>query len=215
MKWRGTNPSVQRRVRIRYFPHWLSPLLDNPLRGLLISPRTLVERLALRPDARVLELGAGSGFFSVTLARQIPLGHLEVVDLQPRMLIKARRKLERARLQNVHLTQADAGSLPFPEGSFDVAVLVTVLGEIPDPGQCLRSVWRVLRPGGVVAFHEHLPDPDLIKPEELRRRVEAQGFIFQRSYGRWWNYTAIFAKAGVANRTDERADQAHAEPFVW
>ncbi len=198
MKWRGTTQSGKRRFRNQYFPYWLSPLLDNPLRSLLISPRTLIERLALRPDARVLELGAGSGFFSVPLARQIPLGHLAVVDLQPKMLAKARRKLEQARLRNVRLTQADAASLPFPEACFDVAVLVTVLGEVPDATQCLRSVWRVLRAGGVVAFHEHLPDPDLIKPGDLRRSVEAQGFIFQRLHGRWWNYTAIFAKPEAA-----------------
>src|SRR5262245_38769053 len=88
-------------VGVRYFPHRLSFLLDNPLRRLLISPRTLVERLALRPDARVLELGAGPGFFSVALARQVPLGRLEVVGVQPEMLAQARRRLERAGPRNV------------------------------------------------------------------------------------------------------------------
>src|SRR5262245_41944914 len=171
------NPLVEALFGGHYFPHRLSFLLDNPLRNLLISPQTLVERLSLRPDARVLELGAGPGFFSVALARQIPLGHLGVVDRQPELLAKARRRLERARLSNVGLTQAEAGSLPFPEASVDVALLVAVLGEVPDERKCLRSVWRVPRAGGVVAFHEHLPDPDLIRPDHLRRLAVAAGFI--------------------------------------
>jgi ubiquinone/menaquinone biosynthesis C-methylase UbiE len=190
------NPLVEAPPGGHYFPHRLSFLLDNPFRRLLIAPETLVERLSLRPDARVLELGAGPGFFSVALARQIPLGRLEVVDLQPEMLAKARRRLERARLPNVGLTQAEAGALPFPEASFDLALLVAVLGEVPDARRCLRSVWRVLRAGGVVAFHEHWPDPDRIRPADLRRVLESEGYLHQQSYGRWYNYTAIFARPG-------------------
>ncbi len=190
------NPLVEAPSGRHPFPHWLSFLLDNPLRSLLISPETLVERLSLRPDARVLELGAGPGFFSVALARQIPLGRLEVIDLQPEMLAKARRRLGRARLTNVGLTRAEAGALPFPEASFDVALLVAVLGEVPGARRCLRDVWRVLRVGGVVAFHEHWPDPDRIQPAHLRRVLEAEGFVHRRSRGRRWNYTAIFARPG-------------------
>jgi hypothetical protein len=59
-----------------YFPHWLSFLIDNPLRGLLISPAALAERLSLRPEARILEVDAGSGYFSTELAKLVPLGHL-------------------------------------------------------------------------------------------------------------------------------------------
>jgi ubiquinone/menaquinone biosynthesis C-methylase UbiE len=188
-------PLVEAAFGVHCFPHRLSFLLDNPLRSFLIPPRTLVERLSLPPDARVLELGAGPGFFSVALARQVPLGRLEVVDLQPEMLAKARRRLQRAGLTSVGLTQAEAGALPFPDASFDVVLLVAVLGEVPDARRCLRSVWRALRAGGVAAFHEHWPDPDRIEPAHLRRVVESEGFLHRRSYGRRYNYTAIFAKS--------------------
>ncbi len=188
------NQFIESLVGVSYFPHWLSFLIDNPLRNFLISPSTLVNRLSLRPDARTLEVGAGSGFFSVKLAKQIPLGHLEIFDLQPEMLAKAQQKLEKAQLHNVSYTQGDACSLPFPDACFDAAVLVAVLGEVPDEQKCLQSLWRVLRPGGVIAFHEHLPDPDLVNPDKLRIMVENEGFIFQRLFGFWWNYTAIFAK---------------------
>lgn len=179
---------------IAYFPQWLSFLIDNPLRALLISPDTLAERLSLRPDARILEVGAGSGYFSAGLAARVPLGHLEVLDLQAGMLAKARRKIEKARLSNVGFTHSDACFLPFPDASFDVAVLVAVLGEVSDEEKCLHSLRRVLRPGGIVAFHEHLPDPDFIKPDVLRAHVEKESFRFHRQFGSSWNYTALFTR---------------------
>jgi CAAX protease family protein len=54
------------------YPHQLAFLLLLPLRSLIFSPRQLAERLDLKPNARVLELGPGPGFFSVAIARQIP-----------------------------------------------------------------------------------------------------------------------------------------------
>src|SRR5262245_42695910 len=122
---------AKRLIGTAYLPHWLSFLTDNPLRALLISPATLVDRLSLHPDARILEVGAGSGYFSGALAKQVPLGHLEILDLQAEMVAKARRKMDRARLSNVGFTQSDVCSLPFPAASFDVAVLIAVLGEVP------------------------------------------------------------------------------------
>src|ERR1051325_3476977 len=85
----------------KVFPHQLSRLIDNPLRRLLLSPRTLVNRLDLSETSRVLEVGPGSGYLSVELAERIPRGELVLLDLQPEMLSKARRKVESMRLHNV------------------------------------------------------------------------------------------------------------------
>ena len=179
---------------IRYYPHQLSFLLDNPIRRLLISPVQFADRLSLTESSRVLEIGPGSGYFSREIARRIPRGHLELVDLQPEMLAKARHKLDAAGLKHVGYTEGDAATLPFPDASFDVAALVAVFGEIPENQRCANSLYRVLRPGGVAVFHEHLPDPDIFKLSTLRTLVEGAGFKFIRTWGRWYNYTAAFEK---------------------
>lgn len=179
---------------MQYYPHQLAFLLGNPLRRLLISPRQFADRLSLTASSRVLEVGPGSGYFSVEIARRIPRGYLELFDLQPEMLAKARRKIEAAGLKNVRYTQGDAATLPFPDASFDVATLVTVLGEVPEKRECVRSLFRVLRPGGVAVFHEQLPDPDIFKLSTLKALVESAEFRFVRSWGRWYNYTAAFRK---------------------
>lgn len=60
-------------------------------------------------------------------------------------------------------TVAEAGKpLPLAPASFEMAVLVQVLGEVGDQAQCLRSLASVLKPGGILAVHEGVPDPDRI-----------------------------------------------------
>jgi ubiquinone/menaquinone biosynthesis C-methylase UbiE len=189
---------------VQTFPHWLSFVIDNPLRSPLISPSALAARLRVRPADRVLEVGPGSGFFSVELARRLTEGRLHLFDLQREMLAKARRKLRAAGLANVAFAQGDAAALPYTDGVFDIALLVTVLGEVPDRRGCLRSLGRVLRPGGLLVIHEQWPDPDLIAIDVLRAAVEREGFRFEESLGPRWNYTAVFrnpeASSGAATR---------------
>jgi SAM-dependent methyltransferase len=184
---------LQRALGRGYYPHQLSWLIDNPLRRLVIGPRQFANRLRLTPSSRVLEIGPGSGYFSVELARAVPEGQLVLLDLQPEMLDKARKKL-RAFL-NVGYAASDAAkSIPYPDQHFDVITMVAVLGEIPDREGCLREVFRVLTSGGVLAIHEHIPDPDRIRFPELCVLLEQAGFCLTRRLGPNWNFTALFER---------------------
>lgn len=188
-------PSLWGAIRRGCFPHQLSWLIDNPMRRLFISPGGLADRLPLLPTSRVLEVGPGSGYFSRELARRVPDGWLELLDVQPEMLAKAVRKFGGTPPSNLGWTKADASqALPFAAESFDIVVLVAVLGELPSPEQGLKSFVRVLRPGGTIAVHEHLPDPDIIWPRRLRALLAAEGFRLHSQRGPDWNYTALFEK---------------------
>jgi ubiquinone/menaquinone biosynthesis C-methylase UbiE len=160
------------------YPHELAFLLTLPLRRLIQSPRTLVGRLHLQPDSRVLELGPGPGYFSVEITRELPRGGLVLFDLQREMLAKARRRLQRAGEANAAFVQGDGSRLPFRSGSFDVAFLVAVLGEVPDTAGCLRSLRRVLRPGGLLSISETVGDPDALSQADVRALAESHGFEF-------------------------------------
>ena len=186
------------------FPYQFSWLIDNPLRRLVLSPEKLAMRLPLSDSSRILELGPGSGYFSAALAARVPRGRLELFDLQPEMLAKAERKLRAGGHHNIGYTTGNAGEdLSFPDNHFDVAFLSSVLGEVPDQGRCLRSLRGVLRPTGTLAFHESIPDPDLIRFETLRDLVEPHGFNFQHRWGRPWNYTATFVKSESSEAEDD------------
>jgi ubiquinone/menaquinone biosynthesis C-methylase UbiE len=194
MRWAG---NLKNGLARGVFPHEMSFFLELPWRNLLLSPQKLSARLALKNTSRVLEVGAGSGFYSVTVARALSAGHLELLDLQPEMLEKARRKLEAAGVFNVGYTPADAGILPFATDSFDVIFLVAVFGEIAEQESFLREARRVLKPGGILSISEHLPDPDFSPFAKVKSVVEKEGFEFFARDGAKWSYTASFRKASA------------------
>src|SRR5437762_14369084 len=75
------------------YPHELAGMLLFPLRRIVLSPERLVASLHLTRTSRVLEIGSGPGFFSIDVARAVPQGRLELLDIQAEMLPKARRPL--------------------------------------------------------------------------------------------------------------------------
>ncbi|MFH1943161.1 MAG: class I SAM-dependent methyltransferase [bacterium] len=179
---------------LRACPHQFSFILVHPLRKLWLSPTRLSDRLHLSKSSLVLEIGPGPGFFSVEVAQCIPEGHLALFDIQKEMLKKVRRKLVKAELENVSFVQGDACGLPYEASVFDVAFLITVLGEVPDAPVCLREIHRVLRTGGLLSISEQCPDPDFISINLVRQLTENEGFTFIENYGRRWNFTANFRK---------------------
>jgi CAAX protease family protein len=160
------------------YPHELAVMLLFPLRRIVFSPEKLVRHLHLTRTSRVLEVGPGPGFFSIDVARAIPAGRLELVDIQLEMLQKARERLRRADVRNTGYTRADAVTLPFRPGAFDVAFLVAVLGEVPDPKAGLASIAHVLRPGGLLLVVELPGDPDAVTEEQVRRLTQGTGLEF-------------------------------------
>lgn len=151
--------------------------------------------MPLTKDSRVLEVGAGSGFYSVAVAQAVTEGKLELFDLQVEMLEKARQKMKAADLKNVGYTLANGnGRIPFDEESFDVVFMITVLGEVKDQELLIREIHRLLRTGGVLSVSEHLPDPDFVSSGKLRRLLENNNFCFQRRFGKSWAYTANYEK---------------------
>lgn len=177
-KWRD----IWRRFSGRgTYPHELAAILLFPLRRVVLSPERLLRHLHLTRTSRVLEVGPGPGFFSIDVAQAIPQGRLELVDIQIEMLQKARRRLRQAGLSNARYTQANADKLPFCSGVFDVAFLVAVLGEFPDPKSCLASIADVLCLGGLLLVAELPGDPDALTEDQLRTLTQGTGLEFVQS----------------------------------
>jgi SAM-dependent methyltransferase len=148
-----------------------------------ITRARLLEALALSPDERVLEIGPGTGYYTFDIAAALPAGQVDVFDIQQEMLDHVMREAERRGVTNVRATLGDAQSLPFEDDEFDAAVLVTVLGEIPDQEQALREVARVLRPGGRLVVGELFGDPHMVTSGKLRSRAGDAGLGFERRLG--------------------------------
>lgn len=105
----------------------------------------------LRPMGRGLEIGAGTGYFSLNLLKQGILSDVTCTDVSPGMLETLAASAERMHL-DVETVVCDAESLPFENDSFDVVFGHAVLHHIPDLERAFSEFRRVLKPGGLVAF---------------------------------------------------------------
>jgi SAM-dependent methyltransferase len=148
-----------------------------------ITRARLMEALALAPDERVLEIGPGTGYYTFEIASALPQGQVDIFDIQQDMLQHVMREANRRGVTNVLPTHGDARKLPFADDTFDAAVLVTVLGEIPDQEQALNEVARVLRPGGRLVVGEMFGDPHMVTSGRLRARARGAGLGFERRVG--------------------------------
>ncbi|HSV67473.1 MAG TPA: class I SAM-dependent methyltransferase [Mycobacteriales bacterium] len=116
--------------------------------------RERFEKIAGRagwPYGRALELGCGTGFFLLNLRQAGILDEGHVTDISPGMVEAARRNAARLGFA-VEGRVADAESIPYGDGEFDLVVGHAVLHHIPDVALALREVLRVLRPGGRFVF---------------------------------------------------------------
>jgi len=150
----------------------------------VITRERLREILEPKPGERVLEIGPGTGYYTLELAEW--LGHegtVEIFDLQPEMLDHTIRRARERGLWNVNPTQGDARQLPWEDDSFDAAILVATLGEVPDQDAALREVARVLRPGARLIVGELFGDPHMVTLRSLERRGEGAGLRLVRHSG--------------------------------
>jgi ubiquinone/menaquinone biosynthesis C-methylase UbiE len=171
-------------------PSWLVPLLENPYFQAVASAHLLLQRADVRPGMRVLDAGCGPGRLTLPTADRVGAsGHVTALDLQAGMLAKLRGRLTERGIGNVALVHAGLGSGALPRAEFDVAFLVTVLGEIPDQLAALREIHAALRPGGVLSITEVLPDPHYQSIARVRQLASQSGFREQRLFPGWVSFT--------------------------
>ena len=158
-----------------------------------ITRARLREILEPRPGERLLEVGPGTGYYSLPVAGWLtPGGSLDVLDVQQEMLDHTLRRASEEGIENIAATLADARELPFEDDSFDGAYLVTVLGEIPDQDAALRELRRVVRPGGRIVVGELFGDPHMVTHRALAGRAEAAGLRVERKLGgALWHFTRL------------------------
>ncbi len=187
-------------------PWWLSWILENPYMRAFAGSGTLLDRMGLAAGMRLVDFGCGPGRLTIPAAHRLGSGGSVVaLDIQPEMLREVEERVSASGLTNVHTILSAAGHGQLERDSFDRALLVAVLGEIPQQESALREIHDALKPGGVLSVTEVFPDPHYQSRRTVRRLAEKVGFQSGESFGNVFAFTLNFVKPAVPSEALQQA----------
>ena len=158
-------------------------VFDDPQRDAWQKPHEVIQALALKPDATVADIGAGTGYFAVRLASMLKAGRVYAVDVEPDMVKYLGERAQRDGLANMIAVQAAADSARLP-GKVDLALFVDVYHHIDDRSRYFRGLRKSLNPGAHVAIIDfRLDSPDgppaaaRIAPQSVKAEMKKAGYV--------------------------------------
>lgn len=146
--------------------------------------------MQLQPGMQVADIGAGTGYYTFRIARQVPRGRVYAVEVQPEFVQALETRRTQLRAVNVHVVQGNEQNANLPDSSIDLAIMVDVYHELAYPQEMLRSLYKALKPDGKLLLLEYRAEDPSIPIKELHklsvtqanREMAANGFVpFRRS----------------------------------
>jgi cyclopropane fatty-acyl-phospholipid synthase-like methyltransferase len=163
-------------------PEQLAKSFDDPARDAWQMPEKVMEALKLKPGQRVADIGAGTGYFTVRLAKSPAAPKVYGVDLEPSMVNYIRERAAREGLQNVMAVQASEDNPHLPE-PVDLVLIVDTYHHIGNREAYFRRLTNSLRPGGRIAiidFRKDSPEGPPVEfrfaPEKVEAEMQAAGY---------------------------------------
>jgi ubiquinone/menaquinone biosynthesis C-methylase UbiE len=133
----------------RLFPPSDLGLLEAPDRDLWQRPDQVMDAMGIADASVVADIGAGSGWFTIRLARRVgPQGLVYAEDVQPEMINAITRRVQREGLTNVRAVRGQNSDPRLPPGSLDAILVVDAYHEVEDRVTMLKNLARALKPQG-------------------------------------------------------------------
>jgi ubiquinone/menaquinone biosynthesis C-methylase UbiE len=148
-------------------PERYAKSFDDPARDGWQMPSRVIETLALSPNASVADIGAGTGYFSLRLAKAVPRGTVYAVDIERSMLEHIRKRAMAEGLSNVIAVQANDARANLPK-PVDLAIVVDTYHHLPNRPVYFRELMKSLTSGGRVAIIDFRKDSPEGPPPEFR-----------------------------------------------
>lgn len=180
-------------------------VFDDPRRDAWQKPHQVIGALALKPDAVVADIGAGTGFLARRMASVVGrAGKVLAVDVQPEMVRMLDTLARQSGLAQIVPSLGAEDDVRLPAGSVDLAIMVDVYHELAYPFEVLASIVRSLKPGGRVVFVEYRAEDERvpIKPihkmsqAQIRREALVLPLVWERTIDSLpWQHLVVFRKA--------------------
>jgi predicted methyltransferase len=174
----------------RLFPPQDLGLLEAPDRDQWQRPDQIMDALGIGEASVVADLGAGSGWFTVRLARRVgPNGLVYAQDVQPEMLAAISRRVQREGMRNVRPVLGRGSDPRLPARTLDAIVMVEVAHQIEDRVTLFRELRNALKPQGRLGVIDYRlngggPGPDMderVDPDVIVKEAEQGGLEWKRS----------------------------------
>jgi len=163
-------------------------VFDDPKRDAWQKPHEVIRALAVKPDAVVADIGAGTGYFTVRFAHMAPRGRIYGVDTEPDMVKYLAERAKREGLGNLRAVAAAPGDPKLPEKA-DLIVFVDVFHHIEGREPYFRRLRDSLAPGGRVAIIDFRMDSPVgppktarIAPEQVTTELKQAGYALDREH---------------------------------
>jgi len=157
--------------RFEHAEHW-AKAFDDPSRDAWQKPDVVLAALELAPAMTVADVGAGTGYFTVRLARALPQGQVVATDIEPDMVRYLGERAEREHLPNVHAQLAGASDPQLAPASVDRELVVDVWHHISDRVAYAKGLAAALRPGGKLVIVDFTQDATHGPPKHHRLAPE-------------------------------------------
>jgi len=187
----GVSTRAQRRETIPL--DRLKVFLEAPKRVYTMQPERVLDVLGVKQGETVGDIGAGTGFFSLPLARRVGVaGHVYAVEIEDELLAFIGEKIKRQQVTNIILVKSSDSTPNLPPACCDRILIANTYIYFDDPVTFMRNVRPSLKPGGLVGIIE--VDADKAKSEkkllEIKGRVASEvidemksaGFLFRKSH---------------------------------
>ena len=164
--------------------------LERPERVQQERTDLLIEKLALKPTDHVVDLGAGSGYFSFRMAPLVPQGKVYAVDISPEMLAIVRAKMRKSNAENIETVLSTVTDLKLEKNSADCVLIVDAYHEFSHPLEMGKSIFNTLKPGGKLVLIEYRMEDPGIPIKKLHKMSQKQAIKEISAVGLKWEETS-------------------------
>jgi SAM-dependent methyltransferase len=172
--------------------HQAADWLNRPGREREERPDAVVTNMNLAADDVVADIGAGSGYFSFRIARQVPEGKVLAVDIQPEMLALIAQRQEEEGVTNIDRVMGEIDDPNLSPESIDAAIMVDAYHEFSHPYEMMAGIYQALRPGGRVFLLEYRGEDPSVPIRPLHKMTEQQVVKEMSVFGLEWTETLDF-----------------------